>query len=83
MITNQNNTQSNQLTKTQAKTFLQFKRKLAENLPNFRIEWVLPVKKNIIELHLESDKRTYRNSIKASKLATEVEDETGVTIIFR
>ena len=83
MTSNQNSKPANQLTKKQAKTFSQFKRKLADNLPTFRIEWVLPVKANIIVLHLESDKRTYRNSIKASKLATEVEDETGVTIIFR
>ena len=77
------NTQPNHLTKTQAKTFLQFKRKLAEHLPSFRIEWVLPVKEKMIELHLESGKRTYRNTIKAARLAVEVEEKTGVTIILR
>jgi hypothetical protein len=83
MIIKQRSTRSKQLTKMQTETFLRFKRKLAEDLPDFRIEWVLPVKKNIIELRLESDKRTYRNSIKASQLAAEVEEKTGVIMIFR
>jgi hypothetical protein len=36
----------------------------------------------MIELHLESDNRTYRKGLLASQLATEVEDEMDVTIII-
>ena len=76
-------TQNNHLSKAQAKTFAQFKSKLTKQLPSFRIEWVHPVKEKMIELHLESDKQTYRNIIKAAKLAVEIEEKTGVTIILR
>jgi hypothetical protein len=37
----------------------------------------------IIELHIEYDKHTYRKSLKASKPAFEVEEKTGITMIFR
>jgi hypothetical protein len=52
-------------------------------MPALRIAWANPVKDTIIELHLEYDKWSYRKSLKASTLATEVEDETGVIIVFR
>jgi hypothetical protein len=74
---------SNNLTKAQAKTVRKFKNSLAKKLPDFRIVWVKPVKENMIELHLESEKRTYRRGLQAVKLAVEVEDETGVIIILR
>jgi len=77
------NAKTNNMNALQKKTFLRFKERLEEMLPSFRIAWALGVEKDFIELHLETDKRTYRNSLMASKLATEVEDETGVTIILR
>jgi hypothetical protein len=67
----------------QRRTLQRFKKKLAQELPALRVAWAQPYNDTIIELHLEYDKRTYRKIIKASKVATEVEDETGVTIIFR
>jgi hypothetical protein len=74
---------NNDLTAVQKKTLQRFKKKLAQELPALRVAWVHPYNDSIIELHLEYDKRTYRKSLKASKLAVEVADETGVTIIFR
>ncbi len=65
------------------KTFLSFKKKLAQEMPALRIEWAQPYNDTIIELHLEYGTRTYRKAMKASKLAGEVEDKTGITIIFR
>jgi len=73
----------NGLTTTQTATLMKFKNRLARKLPNFRIAWVKPVKENMIELHLETEKRTYRNSRQAVKLAIEVEDETDIIIILR
>jgi hypothetical protein len=73
----------NGLSKTQTETLMKFKKRLARKLPNFHIAWVKPVKENMIELHLETEKRTYRNSRQAVKLAIDVEDETGVIIILR
>jgi hypothetical protein len=83
MIAAHHDTANNNLTAIQRKSFLRFKKKLAQELPALRIAWVHPFNDTIIELHLEYDKRTYRKSLKASKLAVEVEDETGVTIILR
>jgi len=74
---------SNGLNKTQTATVVKFKNRLARKLPNFQIAWVKPVKENMIELHLETEKRTYKNSRQAIKLAIDVEDETGVIIILR
>jgi len=74
---------SNGLNKTQTATVVKFKNRLARKLPNFHIAWVKPVKENMIELHLETEKRTYKNSRQAVKLAIDVEDETGVIIILR
>jgi hypothetical protein len=74
---------SNHLTEHQLKTVRKYKNRLAKRLPTFRIAWVKPVKENMIELHLESDNRTYRRGLLASQLATEVEDETDVIIILR
>jgi hypothetical protein len=74
---------SNQLTKNQLKTIRKYKNRLAKKLPNFHIAWVKPLKKNMIEAHLESDKWTYRKGLQAVKLAIEVEDETGVFIFLR
>ncbi len=83
MMAQQNGALPKHLTETQTKTYLQYKRKLAKHLPNARIAWVLPIKKNIIEVYVETEKLTYRTGLKAAKLATEVEDQTGVTIILR
>jgi hypothetical protein len=35
------------------------------------------------KLHPETDKRTYRNSVKAAQLAIAAGEETGVTIILK
>jgi hypothetical protein len=74
---------NNHLNPAQKKTLQLFKTKLAQEMPALRIAWANPVKDTIIELHLEYDKRTYRKSLKASTLASEVEDKTGVIIVFR
>lgn len=73
----------NYLNESQIETITKFKNSLAKKLPDFRIVWVKPVKENMIELHLESEKRTYRRGLQAVKLAVDVEDETGVIIILR
>ena len=83
MRTDQNTRSSNNLSAAQTRTFQQFRNRLAKQLPDFRVAWVQPVKDNMIELQLESDKLTYRSTMKAAKLAVEVEDETGVIIILR
>jgi hypothetical protein len=77
------NLASNHLTDRQLKTMRIFKNRLAKKLPNFHIAWVKPMKEDMIELHLESDKWTYRKGLQAVKLAIEVEDETGVFIMIR
>ncbi len=78
-----NGTLKNNMTPRQKETLLKFRRKLAESLPKARIEWAKAYNKDIIELHLEYDKYNYRNSLKAATAATEVEDETDITIILR
>jgi len=83
MITNQHQTAMNGFTAVQRRTLQRFKKKLAQEMPNLRIEWALPFKDSIIELHLEYDKRTYRKSLKAAKLAIAAGEETGVMIILR
>jgi hypothetical protein len=60
-----------------------FKKNLAQEMPKLRIAWAQPYNDTIIELHIEYDKHTYKKSLKASKLAFEVEEKTGVTMIFR
>jgi hypothetical protein len=52
-------------------------------MPKLRIAWAQPYNDTIIELHIDYDKHTYRKSLKASKLAYEVEEKTGITMIFR
>jgi len=79
----QNDALKNNMTRRHKETLLKFKRRLAEALPKVRIEWAKAYNKDIIELHLEYDKYNYRNSLKAATMATEVEDETDVTIILR
>jgi len=74
---------SNHLTENQLKTVRKYKNRLTKKLLTFQIAWVKPVKENMIELHLETDNRTYRKGLLASQLATEVEDETDVIIILR
>jgi hypothetical protein len=77
-------TQNNNLSGIQSKTFKQFRRKLNEMVPDYRITWVHPYNETIIEVGLEPQKKwTYRKSIQAAKLAIEVGDEAGVTIILR
>ncbi len=84
MITaNRNVGSNNHLNTAQKKTLQLFKKKLAQEMPKLRIAWAQPYSDTIIELHIEYDKRTYRKSLKASKLAVEVEEKTGITMIFR
>jgi hypothetical protein len=73
---------TNNLNSLQKKTLQKFKKRLAAALPKVRIEWAKAYSEDIIELHIEYDKYTYRNGLKASTVATEVEEETGVTIIL-
>jgi hypothetical protein len=48
-----------------------------------QIAW-LPYKESIIEIGVEPQKKmTYRKTLKAAKVATEVEDETDITIVLR
>ncbi len=76
--------QNNNLSSMQSKTFKQFQRKLNEKVPDYRITWVHPYNETIIEIGLEPQKKwTYRKSLQASKVATAVEDETGITIVLR
>jgi hypothetical protein len=84
MITmNHNVVSNNHLNTAQKKTLQLFKKKLAQEMPKLRIAWAQRYNDTIMELHIEYDKRTYRKSLKASKLAVEVEEKTGITMIFR
>jgi hypothetical protein len=83
MINHHNKATTNNMSAVQRKTLQRFQKRLAQALPNFRIAWAIPVDDDFIELHLETDKRTYRNSVKAAKLAIEAGEETGVMIILR
>jgi hypothetical protein len=83
MIDTNDVTTNNNLNAIQKTSLRLFKKKLAKELPALRIAWVHPYNDRIIELHLEYDKRTYRKSLAASKLAVEVADETGITVILR
>jgi len=82
--TTQNN--NHNLSSVQLKTFKKFQRSLSEKVPDYHIAWVRPspYKESIIEIGLESQKKIgYRKGLRAAKVAIEVEDETGVTIILR
>jgi len=46
------------LSSVQLKTFKKFERRLNEKVPDYRIAWVRPYKKNIIEIGLESQKKS-------------------------
>jgi len=46
------------LSSVQLKTFKKFQRRLNEKAPDYRIAWVRPYKENIIEIGLESQKRS-------------------------
>lgn len=83
ITTNQHSVSNNHLNAAPKKTVQLFKKKLAQEMPNLRIAWVQPYNDTIVELHIEYDKHTYRKSLKASKLAFEVEEKTGITMIFR
>lgn len=83
MNANHRNGAARHFSSVQKKTLTRFKTKLAQEMPELRVEWALPYNDTIIELHLEYDKRTYRKIMKASKVAVDVEDETGITIILR
>ena len=77
-------TKNNNLSDLQLKTFEKFRRKVKKNAPDFQITWVLPYSKSIIEIGFEfPQKMNYRKGLNVSKLATEVEDETGITIVLR
>ncbi|MGH7452069.1 MAG: hypothetical protein ACRENG_12030 [bacterium] len=73
---------TNNLNALQKKTLQKFKTRLEQELPKVRIAWAKAYSEDIIELHIEFDKYTYRNGLKAATVATEVEEETGVTIIL-
>lgn len=76
--------QNNNLSSTQLRTFKAFRRRLNEKVPDYRIAWVLPYKETIIEVGLEAQKKwTYKKTRQAAKVAIEVEDKTGVTIVLR
>jgi len=83
ITTNHHSESNNNLNAAQKKTLQRFKKKLAQEMPNLRIAWAQRYNDTIIELHIEYDKHTYRKSLKASQLAAEVEDKTGVIMIFR
>jgi len=77
-------TQNNNLSKVQLKTFEKFRRKLKETVPDYHLTWVHPYNETIIEAGFEPQKKlTYRKTFQAAKLATELEDETGILIILR
>lgn len=73
---------TNNLNELQKKTLQKFKKRLAEEMPKVRIDWARAYSDDIIELHIEFDKYTYKTGLKASTIATEVEAETDVTIIL-
>ena len=76
--------QNNNLSSIQSRTFKEFRRRLNEKVPDYHIAWVLPYKEKIIEVGLEPQKKwTYRKTRQAAKVAIEVEDQTGVTIVLR
>jgi len=78
------NPQNGNLSSMQSRTFQEFRRRLNEKVPDYRIAWVLPYKKTIIEVGLEPQKKwTYRKTRQAAKVAIEVEDKTGITIVLR
>jgi hypothetical protein len=72
----------NNMSTRQKKTLQLFKERLAQALPKVRIEWAKAYSDSIIELYIEYDKFNYKNGLKASTIATEVEAETDVTIIL-
>jgi len=77
-------TQNNNLSNTQLKAFEKYRRRLIKKVPDFHLTWVHPVKETIIEAGLEPQKKmTYRKTMRAAKLAMEIQDETGVLIILR
>jgi len=76
-------TQNGRLSDDQMKTFERFQRQLKKKVPDYTITWVRPYSKSIIEVGYEPQKKmTYRKSIQAAKLAIEIGDKTGVTIIL-
>lgn len=78
------NTRNNNLSKVQLKTFEKFRRKLKENVPDYRLTWVHPYSETIIEAGFEPQKGlSYRKTMRAAKLATELHDKTGILIILR
>ena len=70
------------LNAAQRKAVRLFKKKLAQEMPELHIAWGQPYNDTIIDLHIEYDKRTYRKSLKASKLACEVGEKTDVSNVF-
>jgi hypothetical protein len=71
------------LSDVQMKAFEKFRRQLKKKVPDYVITWVRPYNKSIIEVGYEPQKKlTYRKSLQAAKLAIEIGDKTGVTIIL-
>ena len=76
-------TRNGNLTGTQLKTFKKFQHKLRAKVPDYHLGWVRPYSETIIEIGLNPQKKmTYRKTMQASKIATEVEDATDMTIVL-
>lgn len=83
MNASRNGAADNHFTPLQKRSLQRFQQKVAQKMPELRIAWAQPYNDTIIEMHVDYDQRTYRKGLKASKLAVEVKEETGVLIIFR
>lgn len=76
-------TRNGNLTGLQLKTFKKFQNRLRTKVPDYHIAWVRPYSETIIEIGLEPQKKmTYRKTMRASKIASEVEDATDMTIVL-
>ncbi|MGH7596128.1 MAG: hypothetical protein ACREOI_07225 [bacterium] len=76
-------TNNDNLSGIQLKTFKKFQRRLKEKVPDYHIAWVHPYSETIIKVGVEPEKKmTIRKTMQASRVATEVEDEMGITIVL-
>jgi len=71
------------LTEAQADALHLFREELERRLPQYCITAVQPLKENAVRVWLESPALTYQSEVTVSKLAVEVENETGIFIILR
>jgi hypothetical protein len=72
----------NNMNTRQKETLQLFKERLAKALPKVRVEWAKAYSDTIIEVYIEYDNDTYnyKTGLKTATIATEVEEETDVTI---